>query len=134
MNDFELIAASQWTASDTGGTALFPVPKRRSLMGQNSAVTDCRMSSTAALSAGTRTLDACGLRFVADGPPNVAIPTATLAVTRNELLLYDNKEFGIHPKIFGINEGFVIRAVTAMGAVGVIKAYVHAEWAEVRQY
>lgn len=134
MNDFELICATGFTASDTGGTALIPVPKRRAGMAPGSAATDVRVAAAAALGAGTRTLDASGLRFVADGPPNVAIPTATLAVPRQELLLYDNKEFGVHPKVFGKDEGFIVRAVTAMGATGVIKAYVHAEWAEVSQY
>jgi hypothetical protein len=133
MNDFELICATGFTASDTGGTALTPVRKRVNLMSA-SVATDVRISSTAALGGGTRTLDAAGLRFVADGPANVAIPTATLAVPRQELLLYDNKEFGVHPKVFGKDEGFLVRAVTAMGAVGVIKAYVMAEWAEVAQY
>jgi hypothetical protein len=134
MNDFELIFATAFTASDTGGGALVPIPKRRAAMAPGSAITDMRLSTTAALSAGTRTLDATALRFVQDGPPNVAIPTATLAVPRNELLLYDNKEFGVHPKILGKDEGFIVRMPTAMGAVGVIRASVMAEWAEVLQY
>lgn len=134
MNDFELIFATGFTASDTGGAALVPIPKRRSSMAPGSAFTDMRMSTTAALSAGTRTLDASGMRVQADGPPNVAIPTATLAVSRQELLLYDNKEFGVHPKVLGRDEGFIVRMVTAMGAAGVIKAMIHAEFAEVSQY
>lgn len=135
MNDFELIAATTFTAPDTGGTVVVPIPKRRSRMAQGSVVGDMRISSTAALTAGAgKTLDGAGLRIAADGPPNVAIPTATLGVPRQELLLYDNKEFGVHPKVFGKGEGWNIRMITAMGAVGVIKLYVHAEWAEVKEF
>jgi len=134
MNDFELIFASAFTAAHTGGAALTPSPKRRAAMAVNSAVADCRMASTAALGGGTLTLDSAGYKAVADGPPNVAIPTATLGVPRQELLLYDHKEFGQHPKILGRSEGFVVRMITAMGASGVIKAMINAEWAEVRQY
>jgi len=137
MNDFDIVAVTGYTASDStgaGATVLTPSPKRRSTMAPSSAVTDCRIAGTAALSAGTKTIDASSLRYVADGPPNVAIPTATLAVPRQELLLYDNKEMGVHPKVFGTNEGFLVRMVTAMSAAGVIKAYIQAEWAEVSQY
>jgi len=55
-------------------------------------------------------------------------------VPRQELVLFDSKEMGAHPKVFGVGEGWIIRAVTAMGAAGVMKAYIHAEWAEVRSY
>lgn len=134
MNDFELIFATNFTAAHTGGNALVAAPKRRSLMAPSSAVTDLRMASTAALGGGTLTLDSQGMRAVADGPPNVAIPTATLAVPRQELLLYDNKEMGVHPKVMGKDEGFVVRAITAMGAAGVIKAYLAAEWCESQVY
>jgi hypothetical protein len=134
MNDFELVFASSFTAPDTGGAAVVPSPKRRAGMAPNSAVGDIRMATTAALAAGTRTLDSTGYKGVADGPPNVAIPTATLGVTRQEMLLYDHKEFGQHPKIFNRSEGFIVRMITAMGAVGVIKAMINAEWAEARQF
>jgi hypothetical protein len=133
MNDFDLVRVTGFTASDSAGNAVTPQRKRNANMG-SSLVADCRMSSTAVLTAGTRTIDAASVRYVADGPPNVAIPTATLGVPRQELVLYDNKDFAVHPLVLGANEGFLVRMVTAMGASGVIKAYVQAEWAEVAQF
>lgn len=136
MNDFDIVGCTGFSASYTGGNAVTPVPKRRASMAPASAATDIRISTTAALTVGSPapTIDGSSSNYVADGPPNVAIPTATLGVPRQELLLYDHKEAGHHAKVFGKDEGFLVRAVTAMGAVGVIKAYIRAEWAEVSQY
>lgn len=133
MNDFDLIRATAFTTSDSGGSAVTPLRKRNSAMG-NTLVADARISSAGALTAGTRTLDGTSYRFVADGPPNIAIPTATVGIPRQELLLYDLLAHGGHPLVLGPNEGFLVRMLTAMGAAGVIKLYVNAEWAEVATF
>jgi hypothetical protein len=132
-NDFDLIRATAWTVSDSGGSALTAQRKRNANMGP-SLLGDLRVSTTAALTAGTRTLDGSAVRVNGDGPPNVAAPTATLAVSRPDLALYDNRDFGVHPIVLGANEGLLVRMVTAMGAAGVIRANVMAEWAEVSAY
>jgi hypothetical protein len=132
MNDFDLIRATGWSVADSGGAAFTPLKKRNSTMGPSKA--DCRVCTTGALTAGTRTLDAIGIRAVVDGPPNVAIPTATLAVNRQELVLFDHKEIAVHPAVFDYQEGFIVRPITTMGAVGVIKAYFQGEFAEVPNY
>jgi hypothetical protein len=129
MNDFELVRATLFAAADSGGTPVVPLKKRTNM--PNSRVQDLRVASTAALTAGTRTLDAAGFGVVVDGPPNVAIPTATLGIPRQELVLYDVREVGAHPLVIGKNEGLIVRNITAMSAAGVIKAYFEADWAEV---
>lgn len=129
MNDFELIRATGWTVADTGGTIVTPAKKRNE--GMAAPKTSINVATTAALSAGTRTIDSTGVRVAVDGPPNVAIPTATLAVPRTELPLYDFKEHGGHPLALDYQEGLIVRAITAMGAVGVVKAYVAGEFIEV---
>jgi hypothetical protein len=50
------------------------------------------------------------------------------------LTLYDNTVMGQHPLIYGKNEGFNVRVVTALGVVGVVKYYVAVEWVEVPGY
>jgi hypothetical protein len=129
MNDFDLLRVTGFTAADSGGAAVVPM-KKRNTMGA-SKVDDLRVCTTAALTAGTRTVDATSYRAVADGPPNVAIPTATLGVPRQELVLYDAVQQGVHPIALTKNEGLLIRNITAMSAAGVIKAYFNLEWAEV---
>lgn len=136
MNDFDLIRATAFTAPDTGGAAVTPLKRRNDNMAA-SAVADLRVCTTAALTAGTRTLDGASVGAAVDGPPNVAIPTATLGVPRQELLLYDAKELmtsGIHPIVLNANEGLLIRNLTALGAAGVLKAFFRMEWAEVADF
>src|SRR6266404_2267750 len=103
---FDLIAARSFTASDTGGTA-------GTLTGNNgklrtsfatTGISDFRISSTATLTAGTRTLDAQPL-----GSVEFAVPTsidAGLLPTTNIFLA----EIGQSPVVLAQNEGFVLQA------------------------
>jgi hypothetical protein len=134
--DFDVVRCSGFTAADTGGTALTPFignnNKARTSMMSTSAMSDMRISSTAALGAGTKTQDTNPFGYATSSVINVAIPTAT--VPGGVLPLTDLYSFvnnGQHPEVFGVNEGFNIRNVTAMSAAGVIKLYVVCTWAEV---
>lgn len=104
---FQMFAARAFTASDTGGSAA-------TLTGNNgkmrtsfatTAVSDIRISSTATLTAGTRTLDTDPLAALTGGPtatagnPMISAGTAIYLPTPNE-----------YPLVLATNEGFVIQA------------------------
>jgi len=134
--DFDVVRDSAFTAADTGGTALTPFignnAKKRSSTMATSQVADMRISSTAALGAGTKTADTNPFGYATTAPTNLAVPTATVAGGFMQLTeMYVQDANAAHPEMFGANEGFNIRNVTAMGAAGVIKLYVVCDWAEV---
>jgi len=125
---FDLIAARAFTASDTGGTA-------GTLTGNNgkmrtsfatTGVSDFRISSTATLTAGTRTLDTQPLASVefpvsttADGG---LLPTTDLVRTN----------VGESPLVLATNEGFVIQATVP--GTGTWSASVRVCWDEVSAF
>jgi hypothetical protein len=124
--DAEAIIARAFTASDTGGTALVlsgDFQKMRSIMG-TSLVGDFRIATTAALGSGTRTLDTVGIG--ATSFPNTnALGTGSALVDLYAFSAYH------HPPSLAVNEGLIVRLLTAQGAVGVVKYYVVLEWAEI---
>jgi hypothetical protein len=133
--DLDIVRCTGFTASDTGGTALTPFTgnnnKKRSQLMNTSQLADLRISSTAALGAGTKTQDANPFGFVTATPLNLAVPTnltpgGGLPMTD----IYVANENNEHPEAFQNNEGFNIRNMTAMGAAGVIKLYVVVSWVE----
>lgn len=125
--DCDLIVARAFTASDTTGTSLLPsgqANKMRTSIMTSSLVGDVRIATTAALSAGTKTLDAQAIgiaAFAGNVVGAVGTPTDLLQTTAS----------GEHPLVLSANEGFNIRVVTTQGAVGVVKYYVRVNWAEV---
>jgi hypothetical protein len=135
--DFDVVRCTGFTASDSGGTALAPsaqtntaTNKKRTNLMNSSQLTDLRISTTAALTAGTKVQDAF---------PFGLLPYASVGATSNTALvtgvpltdIYAQYTMNEHPMMFAPNEGFNIRAITAMGAAGVIKLYVKVDWAEV---
>ena len=126
--DFDVVALRAFTAADTGGTAVTPTPgqqKNRTKFNGNSQVSDLRVTSGAALGAGTKTADAQAFGTGAIQQNN------TIGSGFGLLELYKHDTMAQHPVMFGNNEGFNIRVVTAMGAVGVVRFYWAIEWAEV---
>jgi len=124
--DAEAIIARAFTASDTGGTAILLTndqQKMRGIMG-SSLVTDLRVATTAALGAGTRTLDGVGIGITSF--PN----TNGLGSGSSLVDLYAFSAYH-HPPAIALNEGLIVRLPTAQGAVGVVKYYLVLEWAEV---
>jgi hypothetical protein len=131
--DFDIVRATAFTVSDSGGTALTPFTgnnnKVRSSIMNTSQVTDMRIAAAAALTAGTRTQDANPFGYLPAGTQPAANTALLTAAGLTDL--YKDDAIAQHPQMFGNNEGFQIRVVTTMGATGIMKAYVVVTWAEV---
>jgi hypothetical protein len=126
MVSFGLLVARSFTASDSSGTAVSFTGnngKHRSLLGTPTSL-DCRIATTAALTAGTRTVDANALGVQAgwSGAAGTSVVPAL-----NNLLSHDT---GDYPLVLAQNEGLLITNLTAMGAGGVGVATVAIEFAE----
>jgi hypothetical protein len=126
---FDLIAARSFTVNDTGGVAVVPSGNQNKLrtsgMG-TSLLTDARISQTATLTAGTRTLDANALGSIVAGIPNTAGATMIAPFP-----MWDARA-GDHPFILAQNEGFVIQATVP--ATGVWFFAVKVDWVEIASY
>ncbi len=125
---YQLLKANGFTTSDTGGTALYAAGqnKHRLSFTNITAAPDIRIASTAALGAGTRSLETVSMG-IAGGTSN-GLGTS---MPMTALLSHDA---GDHPIILAQNEGLVIANGIAMGAAGVIQWHVNIELAEVTSY
>jgi hypothetical protein len=126
---FDLIAARSFSVSDTGGVAVVPSGNQNKLRTSNmgtSLLTDARISQTATLTAGTRTLDANALASITAGIPNTAGATII-----NPFAMIDQRP-GEHPLVLAQNEGFVIQATVP--ATGVWFFSVKVDWVEIATY
>ena len=126
--DYQLFRANSFTASDTGGTALFTAGqnKHRNAFTNITSAPDIRIASTAALTAGTRTLETNGMG-IAGGAATAVGATMSPA----DIL---EQDAGDYPLVLAQNEGFVIANGIAMGAAGVIRLQVSVEYAETSAY
>lgn len=131
--------ARTWSASDTGGTAIdmggtnANANKLRVLAPTSAMSTgDCRIATTTALTAGTRTLDANPLAMTSGF---AATTTAGAVIARfpggslTGGVLYDARD-DYSPIVLGQNEGIVIANTVLMGAAGVGRWIFWAEWDE----
>ena len=134
--DIQATIARGFTASDTGaGSTFTPVgnnQKARTAMG-SSGVAQI-LTATAAITAGTRTLDANPFAIACADVASNTVATGGTPLLSNPKELYQGVSFGEHPVVLAPNEGLVVAASTSLGAVGVVKYYFVAEWAEVAQY
>lgn len=124
--------ARSFSASDTGGTAIAVTGSQNKVRTSLATPTslDCRISSTGALTAGTKTLDTLDLGTV--GTWALATTAGVLlAPSRNNLFSQDS---GDYPLVLAQNEGINIMNLTAMGAAGVGTLYVNIEFAEATSY
>lgn len=130
LMSYGLVTARAFTASDTGGAAI-------ALTGNNAKVrtslgvltsAESRIATTAALGAGTKTLDANHLGLMGAWAGGVG----TLITSSRDNLYQHNP--GDHPIILVQNEGMNILNLTAMGAAGVGVAFVNLEVAELANY
>lgn len=127
---FSLTRATAWSAAGTGGgvvTATTPQLKLRTAMqtSQFATLGEIRIATTAALTAGTKTLDSAPMASSITGVPNTAfIPMLAGA----EGLLISAKDFG-YPLTLATSEGFAIR--TTVPATGTWTAHIDLEWDEV---
>ncbi len=112
LSSFNMTAARSWTAAGSGGTRLTMTgnnAKLRTSMG-TSLVNDIGISTTAGLTAGTKTLDTTNLGSVALGIGTGAITVAVDLTFCAQTYLFDADGEGFHPLICAQNEGFVIRS------------------------
>ena len=131
----DLVKATGWTGQGTLGTGVTPAAtlKRRGSMGSTLvAAGDIRIATTAALGAGTKTLEANSLcTLVAPGPITASLNGQIIAP--GTILWQAEVGDGEHPLVLATNEGFVIRSV-AVPATGTWQAAVNVDWAEVTAY
>lgn len=125
---YGLVKASGFTVSDSGGTALYTAGanKHRLSFTNITSAPDIRISTTAALTAGTRTLEAQPLATVCGSSTTVGTGLTTTALFSHDA--------GDYPLIIAQNEGFIVTNAQAMGAAGVINLQVNIEYAEVTSY
>lgn len=130
----DLIKSTAWSAAGTGGTAISPAAllKRRTSMGSSLVASgDIRIATTAALGAGTKTLETYALANICAGGPITATLLGTIFPPLD--LFAANVGDGDHPLVLVQNEGFSVRSV-AVPATGTWSASISVEWAEVASY
>jgi hypothetical protein len=127
----DLVKATSWSAQGTGGTGVTPSAtlKRRTSMGSTLVASgDMRIATTAALGAGTKTLEANSLAALAAAGPITASLNGSIIAPWTELYAADVAA-GDHPLVLVTNEGLVIRSV-AVPATGTWTAAIDIDWSE----
>lgn len=125
----DMVVARSWTADGSGGSTLTLAgnnQKMRSGMG-TTLIGGSRIASTAALGAGTKTLDAHAV-----GQYSAAIGTGTSVQWIPQFDLFHADPGGESPLILSQNEGFVVRA--SVPATGTWQFGVTVCWTEVESY
>jgi hypothetical protein len=131
----DLVKATGWSAQGTGGPTIAPAAllKKRTSMGSSLVASgDIRIAATAALGAGTKTLEGLSLAAILASGPITASLDGTFFPPGTTLWHAEvgNAE---HPLVLAQNEGFVIRSV-AVPATGTWTAAITVDWAEVVAY
>jgi hypothetical protein len=136
--DLKATMARSWSANGSGGTALTltdPQLQLRTSMGAT-LLGDARIATTAALGAGTKTLDTHDVGFIAAhssaGDGAAAPIIGSIKVPNNGELFMADVASGEHPIVLAQNEGVVIRATVP--ATGVWNASVEIVWSEVTAF
>jgi len=133
--ELDLLKSTAWSAAGTGGTALSPAAllKRRVRMGSSAIASgDIRIATTAALGAGTKTLEGLALATVLAAGPITGALDGTIVLPGTALWqAYAGDDE--HPLVLGANEGFSIRSV-AVPATGTWRLAVGVDWGEVAAY
>lgn len=125
---YGLYFARSYTAVDSGGTAatLTTNNGKHDTNYPTMQMADIRISTTGAITAGTRTLDAQALRL--EGGTGAA----ALAVV-NRYVWDFGEDNGRQPLMLREQEGLVLANEVLMGASGVVTLRVTLEWAEVNK-
>lgn len=130
---FRMTVARAWTVAGSGGTRLTftgdNINLRTSLAA--SEVNDAGISTTGALTAGTKTLDATDLSAVAQGIGAGAITVSPTLPIIPQTALFDADGEGQYPLVLANQEGFVIRIGAAMPATMTWHFAVNVLWLEV---
>lgn len=133
--ELSLIKATAWTAAGTGGSSPTPAAllKRDSGMGNSLiAAGDIRLATTAALGAGTKTLEGVAMNRIAAGAPITASLSGQIFAP-GTMLLDAYVDAGEYPLVLADQEGFVITCPN-VPATGTWKLAVNVVWDEVSAY
>lgn len=124
----DMVPARSWTADGSGGTAGVISGNNGKLRTSFGATLlgSVRISSTAALTAGTKTLDTNPI-----GQFSMTFGTAVSAQYAGQTIMFEAWD-NMHPLILGANEGFVLRATVP--ATGTWQFGVTVHWTEVTEY
>jgi hypothetical protein len=136
LTSFQLFVARAWTAAGSGGTRLTMSTnnaKLRASMG-TSLVNDIGIATTAALTIGTKTLDATAIGAVAYSVTTGALTTAMNGIICPQTRLFEAASEGQHPLVLAQEEGFVIRNGNAHPAGMTWHLSVQCAWAEVASF
>lgn len=132
----DLVKSTSWTVAGTGGTGLTigtMLKRRNSGMGSSLVGTgDIRIATTAALGAGTKTLETLSLSTLVAACPITASLNGTM-IPPGTILWQAEIADGEHPLVLAQNEGFSIRSV-AIPATGTWTASITVDWAETDAY
>lgn len=135
--DLGIAVARSFTVAGTGGTAATITGnngKLRTSMG-TTLLGESRVATTAALGAGTKTLDTQGIGNVFIGIGTGAITAASRLQLVDRVALFDADGEGQHPLILAQNEGFVVKnGATAWPAAMTWGMSVTVVWAELTAY
>lgn len=125
---YSLLRANSFTASDSGGTALYVAGanKHRAAFTNVTSPPDIRISSTAALTAGTRTLETVSMAIAGGSSTGLGTSMPITDLLENDA--------GDYPLVLAQNEGIIITNLIAMGAAGVIQFHVGCEYFETSAY
>jgi len=135
--DIKATVARTWTASGSGGTALTLTGEQAQLRTSfgTSLMGDMRIATTAALGAGTKTLDTQDLGTItthSSGGWSAATPIVGQIYLPDNVLWKPDTGAGEHPLVLAQNEGVVVRATVP--ATGVWNIGVTVQWSEVTAY
>lgn len=131
----DLVKATAWSGAGTGGTRVTPAAllKKRTAMGSTLvAASDIAIATTAALGAGTKTLEGTAMQAIVAAGPITASLDGTI-IAPGTILYQHEVGDGEYPLVLAQNEGFVIRSV-AVPATGTWQLAVQVDWAEVTAY
>lgn len=135
--DIKATIARSWSANGSGGTALTLTGDNQALrtsMG-TTLVGDMRIATTAALGAGTKTLDSQDIGFISthsSGGWSSATPIIGSVFLPHTDLWSADVGRGEHPIVLAQNEGIVVRLTVP--ATGIWNASVEMRWCEVAAY
>jgi hypothetical protein len=131
----DMIKSTGWSAQGTGGTGVTfsSNNKMRTSMGSSLIASgDMRIATTAALGAGTKTLESNSMAALAAPGPITASLNGQIIAPGTPLYSPDAAS-GEHPLVLTTNEGFSIRSV-AVPATGTWTVGIQMRWAEVAAY
>lgn len=137
--DYDIIKTNSFNTNPTGGNSISlasTAQKARtatmsgSLLGLEGAI---QISSGSPLAIPSGIMDTQPFGYVISALQTAATAAFSI-VTPSYQSLYELRDFGQHPMIFGPNEGFIIRNGDAYGATGVVKTGFVIEWMEAPSY